>query len=164
MISTEDSIIAVYQYDEWGGCHNLINIEVMAGWFDGIYLCNGSSSMWHRECLCLIGMLDRIDVHGSALLKAMPLSIALSLSVSLSFCLSSTHSLSLSLSLTYRHSNCVGHTACESVSVDSCLNPPSSRIYWNSYWLPLQDKCKSYSLIFAIYQDAAAHFLQGNIS
>lgn len=40
------------------------------------------------------------------------------------------------------------------------LKSPSSRIYWNSYWLPLQDKCKSHSLILTIYQDAAAHFQQ----
>lgn len=40
------------------------------------------------------------------------------------------------------------------------LKSPSSRIYWNSDWLPLQDKCKSHSLIFTIYQDAAAHFQQ----
>lgn len=40
------------------------------------------------------------------------------------------------------------------------LKSPSSRIYWNSYWLPLQDKCKSHSLIFTIYQVAAAHFQQ----
>lgn len=54
----------------------------------------------------------------------------------------------------------MGHTACESVSVIFLLKSPSSRIYWNSYWLPLQDKCKSHSLIFTIYQDAAAHFQQ----
>lgn len=42
----------------------------------------------------------------------------------------------------------------------SLLKSPSSRIYSNSYWLPLQDKCKSHSLIFTIYQDAAAHFQQ----
>lgn len=54
----------------------------------------------------------------------------------------------------------MGHTACESVSVILLLKSPSSRIYWNSYWLPLQDKCKSHSLIFTIYQDAAAHFQQ----
>lgn len=54
----------------------------------------------------------------------------------------------------------MGHTACESVSVIFLLKSPSSGIYWNSYWLPLQDKCKSHSLIFTIYQDAAAHFQQ----
>lgn len=61
-------------------------------------------------------------------------------------------------------SSCVGHTAYELVSVVPSFKSLSPRICWNLYWLPLQDKCKSHSLIFAIYQDAAAHFRQGKIS
>lgn len=61
-------------------------------------------------------------------------------------------------------SSCVGHTAHELVSVVPSFKSLSPRICGNLYWLPLQDKCKSHSLIFAIYQDAAAHFRQGKIS
>ena len=52
------------------------------------------------------------------------------------------------------------HSHCIHIGLSQpLLKSSSSRIYWNLYWLPLQDKCKSHSLIFIIYQDATAHFL-----